>query len=33
VTGGGGDLELNTTTISVGVTVEITAGTITEPAS
>lgn len=32
-TGGGGDLELNTTTISVGVTVEITAGTITEPAS
>lgn len=32
-TGGGGDLELNTTTISVGVTVEITAGTITQPAS
>jgi len=33
VTGGGGDLELNTLTVSVGVTVEITAGTITEPAS
>lgn len=33
VTGGGGDLEMNTTTISVGLTVEITAGTITEPAS
>ncbi|MGV9536564.1 hypothetical protein ACWEU6_21810 [Streptosporangium sandarakinum] len=31
-TGGGGDLELNTTTISVGVTVEITAGTVTMPA-
>lgn len=33
VAGGGGDLEMNTTTISVGLTVEITAGTITEPAS
>lgn len=33
VTGGGGDLEMNTTTISVGLTVEITAGTITQPAS
>lgn len=32
-TGGGGDLELNTTTISVGLAVEITAGTITQPAS
>lgn len=32
-TGGGGDLEMNTTTISAGLTVEITAGTITEPAS
>lgn len=32
-TGGGGELELNTTTISVGVTVEITAGTLTTPAS
>lgn len=31
-TGGGGDLELNTTTISIGVTVEITAGTLTTPA-
>lgn len=33
VTGGGGELELNTTTISIGVTVEITAGTLTMPAS
>lgn len=33
VTGGGGELELNTTTISIGVTVEITAGTLTTPAS
>jgi len=33
VTGGGGELELNTLTISVGVTVEITAGTLTAPAS
>jgi hypothetical protein len=32
-TGGGGELELNTTTISIGVTVEITAGTLTTPAS
>ena len=30
-TGGGGDLELNTTTISIGLTVEITAGTLTMP--
>ena len=33
VTGGGGEMELNTTTISVGVTVEITAGTLTTPAT
>jgi hypothetical protein len=33
VTGGGGELELNTTSISTGVTVEITAGTLTTPAS
>lgn len=33
VTGGGGELELNTTTISIGVTVDITAGTLTTPAS
>jgi hypothetical protein len=33
VTGGGGEMELNTTTISIGVTVEITAGTFTTPAS
>lgn len=32
-TGGGGDLTLNTTTISVGVDVEITLGTVTMPAS
>jgi hypothetical protein len=32
-TGGGGDLTLNTTTISVGVSVEITSGSITMPAS
>lgn len=32
-TGGGGDLQLNTTTISVGVNVEITSGTVTMPAS
>jgi hypothetical protein len=31
-TGGGGDLTLNTTTISVGVSVEITSGSITMPA-
>jgi hypothetical protein len=31
-TGGGGDMLLNTTTISVGVAVEITAGSITMPA-
>jgi hypothetical protein len=30
-TGGGGDLTLNTTTISVGLTVDITGGTITQP--
>jgi hypothetical protein len=30
-TGGGGDLTLNTTTISVGLTVDITGGTITMP--
>lgn len=30
-TGGGGDLELNTTSISIGLTVEITAGTLTQP--
>lgn len=30
-TGGGGDLELNTTTISVGLSLEITSGTITMP--
>lgn len=32
-TGGGGQLQLNTTTISVGVTVQITSGTYTMPAS
>lgn len=32
VTAGGGELELNTLTISVGLTVDITAGTLTEPA-
>lgn len=32
VTGGGGDLELNTIAISIGLTVEITAGTLTMPA-
>lgn len=32
-TGGGGELELNTTSISTGVTVEITAGTLTTPAT
>lgn len=31
-TGGGGDLQLNTTTIATGVNVEITGGTITMPA-
>lgn len=31
-TGGGGDLTMNTTTISTGVTVTITAGTVTMPA-
>lgn len=30
-TGGGGDLELNTTTISSGLTLEITSGTLTQP--
>lgn len=30
-TGGGGDLQLNTTTISVGLTVDITGGTVTMP--
>jgi hypothetical protein len=33
LTGGGGEMELNTLTISVGVTFEITAGTLTEPAT
>jgi len=33
VTGGGGEMELNTTTISIGVVVEVTAGTLTTPAS
>jgi hypothetical protein len=32
-TGGGGDMTLNTVTISVGVSVEITSGSITMPAS
>lgn len=32
-TGGGGELELNTIAISIGVAVEITAGTLTAPAS
>lgn len=32
ITAGGGDLELNTTTIAIGLTVEITAGTLTMPA-
>lgn len=32
-TGGGGEMELNTTTISIGVTVEVTAGTLTTPAT
>ena len=32
-TGGGGELQLNTTTISVGLAVEITSGTLTMPAS
>lgn len=32
-TGGGGELELNSTTISIGVTVEITSGTVTMPGS
>lgn len=31
-TGGGGDLELNTTTISVGLTVDVTGGSLTMPA-
>lgn len=30
-TGGGGDLELNTTTVSVGLSLEITSGTLTQP--
>ena len=33
VTAGGGEMELNTTTISIGVVVEVTAGTLTTPAS
>ncbi len=33
VTGGGGDLTLNTTTISIGLTLHITGGSITMPAS
>jgi len=33
VTAGGGDLELNTTTIAIGTTVEITSGTLTMPAA
>lgn len=33
VTGGGGELQLNTTSIVSGVAVEITAGTLTTPAS
>lgn len=33
VTGGGGDLELNTTSIAIGTTVEITSGTLTMPAA
>ena len=32
-TSGGGDLELNTTSIAIGTTVEITSGTLTMPAS
>ena len=32
-TGGGGDLELNTTSIAIGTTVEITSGTLNMPAS
>lgn len=32
-TGGGGQLELSTTTISVGLTVQVTSGSITMPAS
>lgn len=31
-TGGGGQLELNTTTVSIGVNLEITSGTVTMPA-
>lgn len=31
-TGGGGDLEINTTTVSVGLDLEITSGTVTQPA-
>jgi hypothetical protein len=31
-TGGGGDLEMNTVTVSVGLTLEITSGTVTMPA-
>ncbi|MFE0101175.1 hypothetical protein [Streptomyces sp. NPDC059009] len=33
VTGGGGQLELNTVTVSVGVSLQITAGTFTQPAA
>lgn len=32
-TGGGGDLQLNTTTISVGLTIDVTGGSLTVPAS
>ncbi|MEU6754771.1 hypothetical protein ABZ914_51830, partial [Spirillospora sp. NPDC046719] len=32
-TGGGGDLELSTTTVSIGLTVELTSGTVAMPAS
>lgn len=33
VTAGGGDMEINTTTIAIGTLVEITSGTLTMPAS
>lgn len=33
VTAGGGQIELNTTTVSVGVSLQITAGTFTQPAA
>jgi hypothetical protein len=32
-TGGGGQIELNTTTISIGVTIEVVSGTVTMPAA